>query len=153
MIKVISNNEILNFKDQIVKHLLSLTKEERYLRFFKSMNEDQLNEWLEIYACSKTRHYFILTFSSDLEEEIISIGQLSHSNNIGEVSFSVSPEKRNKGLASLAVETLLSLSKNLGLETVLLICKSSNSSVVKLLEKFNFDISFVSGEIYGSKSL
>jgi predicted acetyltransferase len=151
MIKVISNSEVVEFKDQITDHLLSLTKEDLELRFFKYMDKWLIEEWLDICASSKTKHYFSLTFSS--EGKVVSIGQLSHSNEIGEISFSVSPDTRNMGLASFAVDSLISLSKSLGLETVLLICKASNKGAASLLKKFHFDISFNSGEIYGSKSL
>lgn len=152
MIKVISNSEVVEFKGQITDHLLSLTKEDLELRFFKSMNKWLIEEWIDTCAMSKTKkHYFSLKFS--YEGKIVSMGQLSHFNEIGEISFSVSPETRNMGLASFAVESLISLGKNLGLETVLLICKASNKGATSLLKKFDFDISFNSGEIYGSKSL
>lgn len=151
MIKVISNSEVVEFKGQITDHLLSLTNEDLELRFFKSMNKEQIEAWIDTCAMSKTKHYFSLRFSS--EGKVVSMGQLSHSNEIGEISFSVSPETRNMGFASLAVASLISLSKSLGLETVLLICKASNKGAASLLKKFNFDVSFDSGEIYGSKSL
>jgi RimJ/RimL family protein N-acetyltransferase len=121
------------------------------LRFFRSMNKWLIEEWIETCGASTTKHYFNLKFSS--EGKIVSMGQLSHSNEIGEISFSVSPETRNMGLASFAVESLISLGKNLGLETVLLICKASNKGATSLLKKFDFDISFNSGDVYGSKSL
>jgi RimJ/RimL family protein N-acetyltransferase len=151
MIKVISNSEVVEFKCQITDHLLSLTKEDLELRFFRSMNKWLIEEWIETCGASTTKHYFNLKFSS--EGKIVSMGQLSHSNEIGEISFSVSPETRNMGLASFAVESLISLGKNLGLETVLLICKASNKGATSLLKKFDFDISFNSGDVYGSKSL
>lgn len=151
MIKVISNSEVVEFKEQITDHLLSLTKEDLELRFFKAMNQWQIEEWIDTCAKSTTKHYFSLKFSS--EGKIVSIGQLSHFNEVGEISFSVSPETRNMGLASFAVESLISLGKSLGLETVLLICKASNKGATSLLKKFDFDVSFNSGDVYGSKSL
>lgn len=75
MTKVISNSEIAEFKGQIMDHLLALTKEDLELRFFKSMNKEQIEAWIDTCAMSKTKHYFSLRFSE--EGNIISLGQLS----------------------------------------------------------------------------
>lgn len=128
---------------------MSLTPEELELRFFKSMNEFQIREWVENLSSKPAE--FIL-FLSDEEEKVVGFGQVSicRKNEVsGDIALSLDSSVRGQGLGLNLFRQLLNTAKKLELDKLYIMFKSCNHPVKALVSKFGFELNYSFGDVEG----
>lgn len=143
--KIVSNQEIQGYTDQLLKHFMTLSSDDLELRFFKSMTKEQITIWIE--TLSKKENHFILVFNS--KDEIVGLGQLAVSENSGDLSFSIVNSARGFGLGHNLLSKLISKAKNLEIKKLYVVFKSCNAPVKKMISKFKFSLDYDFGEVQG----
>lgn len=148
--KTVKCNEtkIFYYQESIIQHLISLTDEELELRFFKSMNDFQIREWVE--NLWKKPAEFILFLSE--EEKVIGFGQVSicRKNEVsGDIALSLDSSVRGQGLGLNLFTQLLNTAKKLELDKLYIMFKSCNLPVKALVSKFGFQLNYSFGDVEG----
>lgn len=147
-VKIINKDDFHFYREEILNHFNTLSKSDLYLRFFRDMNKNQLEDWIDNVIKNNDKHILVLIYNND---ELASLGQISFSKSIGEIALTVNPNIRKLGLASKIFEECINIAKSTSLINSLYITfKQSNTAVCKLAKKFSFDCSFVDGELYGT---
>ncbi len=150
-VKIIENQNVKSKRNDILEHFKTLSSDDLYLRFFRTMNEYHLESWVDNVIDNNENHKLIFIYKGD---KLISLGQLSISATIGELALSVNPDQRKYGLASKIFDHLISFAKdNTNLSSLYITFKHSNQAVVKLAKKYGFKLGFVDGECFGTLEL
>jgi RimJ/RimL family protein N-acetyltransferase len=149
--KTVKCNEtkIFYFKADIINHLLALSDGERELRFFKSMNEYQIVEWVE--NLSNKEAEFVLLFNED-NDKLIGFGHVSvcRKNEVtGDIAFSLDSDVRGNGLGFSLFKQLLQVAKTLQLDKLYIMFKASNQPVKAMVAKFGFVLNYEFGDVEG----
>ena len=145
---ICNESKIFYFQAAIVEHLLLLTEEERELRFFKSMNEFQIREWVE--TLDKKEAEFVLLL--DDEDNLKGFGQVSVCRAMeisGDLSLSLDKSVRGQGNGFKLFRQLLQTAKKIKLDKLHIMFKSNNFPVKALVLKFGFQLSYDFGDVAG----
>lgn len=152
--KLVSNNNIEQYKDQIINHFSSMSKEDIYLRFMRRMNEYLLNDWFDnIVNNDHTHHLFVLLLNDD--NIVKGIGQLSIGvgNLSGELALSIDDEVKGNGYASQIMSILISEAKRVNLKEVIIMCNRNNHAMYKIAKNNNFFITYEYDDFVGTLAL
>lgn len=148
-----SPSQVLKYKEVIQQHLMSLSKDDRYLRFFGS-SQAQLDYWLEkITTHGHSDHTIVLILNGDI---VAAVGDLAtvKDSSTGEAAISVSKEYRKEvfqgqRLGAALIQLLLDIAQELKLSTVIYSTLPENVSMLNLGKEMGFKHKWVDGAVKG----
>lgn len=150
---LVSPTQVKLYEDAIREHLMELSPNDRYLRFFGS-SQAQLEYWLnKITTTGATKHTIVLILAG---EKVIGVGDLAYVVNSeeGEAAISTLKEYRKElfqgqRLGVALIQILLDVAQELKLSTIVYSTLPENVSMLNLGKSMGFKHKWVDGAIKG----
>jgi RimJ/RimL family protein N-acetyltransferase len=122
---------------QLLRHLRTLSPEDRRLRFGRSMNQRALEGYVNTIDFSVDKAFGI--FSS---ERLIAFAHLAlhEAKGFAELGLSVSPDHRREGHGEALLRRAALHVSNLGLRVIYMQCLSENEGMMRLAQKAGFKV-------------
>lgn len=139
-------------RDELRKHLLRLTVDDRCMRFCGTVSEAHID-----YYCTHADDRYRLVVGYFVDGTLRGAGEIVFLADPTwrsgcEIALSVEKPYQNRGVGSELLRRLLVLARNRGAATVLMLCLRENRKMQTLADKFEaelkFDGSDVSGTLY-----
>jgi len=141
--KELSSAQVMQFRHEF------LSAGERSINGSRGLhNYEKYEDWLWLVTeCEKPDNTLIGVQTSTWfavrksDEKVVGCIELRHTLNEslavigGHIGYSVVPQERNKGYATMMLKLILKEAKNIGLEKVLLTCDTDNVASCKTIEK------------------
>lgn len=138
---ILLKSDIPKFKDSFIKHFTSLTLYDRYNRFFHSISDYALNEWLDQVYKSKAMTLFFI--EQNEVGDFIGVLQMSRYSYSSSFEISVSVTEQRKGIAYRLLHDnvipLLEEFNQFGPFDLTFDCLLNNKACYSLFKKCGFD--------------
>lgn len=138
-------------KPKILNHLLRLDLDDRYLRFFASLNDHSLRKYVnEILDLDGGRGFGIFTLP---DRKLIAFAHVSSSEQKdhlvkAEIGISVDKEFRGKGLAKRLMDRILVYCKANGINTLFMSCLRENKAMQHIARSAGLKLGIDAGEAF-----
>lgn len=141
MITILGYN-VRDTLDKFLWHFNHLTAEDRYCRFFSTLSAGAIRDWLIGVVDSDQHHTFIV--SEDAKGNYTGIAQLAVNTveNTADMTISVIPEVRGKGVAKALVSEAIDKARFLKLSKITFQCELGNIPCRKLYESLGFTTAY-----------
>jgi RimJ/RimL family protein N-acetyltransferase len=123
---------------QILRHLLTLSEEDRRLRFGRGMHERALKSYVKGIDFFVDKAFGV--FNSEMRLIAFAHLALYQAKGFGELGLSVSPDDRRQGLGDVLLRRAALHASNLGLRVIYMHCLSENEGMMRLAQKAGFKI-------------
>jgi RimJ/RimL family protein N-acetyltransferase len=136
---------------QILRHLLTLSEEDRRLRFGRNMHERALKSYVKGIDFFVDKAFGV--FNSEMKLIAFAHLALYRPEGFAELGLSVSPDDRRQGLGDVLLRRAALHASNLGLRVIYMHCLSENEGMMRLAQKAGFKIVPEGIETDASKSV
>jgi GNAT superfamily N-acetyltransferase len=115
------------------KHLLSLDKESRYLRFGYHITDDAIRQLCDTFQAELHRHRVFVVENDDLE--VVAVGHIGLEYRSVELAFSVLKDYQKQGMGSSLMLRVLEWCQNRGIKAGCMSCLKHNEVMKKLAKR------------------
>ena len=127
---------VREYNQDLLTHLISMTDDERRLRFFHSASDDYIRDyyrktversdtWVVNYRLVGIQYVIVGALHAAVDADFKS----------AELGFSVNTGYSGQGIATELMSRTISILKNLGVQSIILYCLSENAAVKKICVK------------------
>jgi len=128
------------------EHLLSLDKDDRYMRFEGFV----CDETIIAYAADSLSSPSTVVFGAFVDGALRGVGEIHAPGPFCEIALSVDKRYRLNGLGGSLLSASLKGAAAMGWENVSLQCLSSNSAVKTLVKRFGATLQYSGADLVGS---
>lgn len=135
-------------RPKIESHLLRLSKEDRYLRFFAALGDSQVKHYASTINLQKGKAFGVITLP---ERKLVALAHISEieksdSRIIAEMGISVDADVRIQGLGKRLMDRAVTYCQTHGINTLFMSCLRENKVMQKLAKDFDLRIVLDAGE-------
>ncbi len=123
---------------QVLRHLRTLSPDDRRLRFGRSMNQRALESYVNRIDFSVDKAFGI--FNSEMRLIAFAHLALHGAKGFAELGLSVSPDHRREGHGEALLRRAALHVSNLGLRVIYMHCLSENEGMMRLAQKAGFKV-------------
>lgn len=138
--KVFGISGVREYLAGMLDHFSSLTNCDRYNRFFHTTSPEAIRDWiLSLEDDQNCDHIFIVEEAEDYT--ILGLAQLAirRENQMGELSVSVLPDFRRRGLATRLIQNLIDIADAWKVKEIIASSEPENVNIADMLSnKFKF---------------
>ena len=135
-------------RSKIESHLLRLSKEDRYLRFFAALGDSQIKHYASTIDLKKGKAFGIITLPDRKLVALAHVSEIEKSDHrvIAEMGVSVDADVRVQGLGKRLMDRTVTYCQTHGINTLFMSCLRENKVMQKLAKDFDLRIVLDAGE-------